>query len=112
MSISEQVRELRIYASTYEESPFGREVEGTAGVLRKAADTIESLTAKLADIERSAEEEKAWRYCKECEYYAPLPNGVRGVKRGHCEKRYPRDNRRGCTRACKMFVEKDNINEP
>lgn len=65
-----------------------------------------------ANMERSAELEKVWRYCKECKYYTPLKPGVRGGARGHCEKRYQRDSRRGCTRACKMFSEKDNKNEP
>ena len=110
MSIDEQVKELRYKADIFEKS--GCAVDGIVKAFREAADTIESLSAKLADMERSAEEEKEWRYCKECEYYTPLPNGVRGGKRGHCEKRYPRDSRRGCTRACKMFSEKNNMNEP
>lgn len=60
MSISEQVKELRRYVETYEKQPFGREVEGTVKVLSDAADTIESLSAKLeeANMERSAENRK------------------------------------------------------
>ena len=46
-TIREQVKELRAYASLYKEPPHGKEVCGTAGLLRKAADTIEFLSAKL-----------------------------------------------------------------
>lgn len=108
MSISEQIKDLRIYEKC-KEFPWP-----TRQIFKEAANTIESLSEKLqaANIERSAELEKVWRYCKECKYYTPLKPGVRGGARGYCEKRYPRDSRRGCTRACKMFSEKDNKNEP
>lgn len=108
--ISEQVKELREYTNV---SLYARECE-TKELLKQAADTIESLSAKLqaANRERSADGKKTWRYCKECEHYTPLPSGVRGGKRGYCEKRYPRDSRRGCIRACTMFSEKGNKNEP
>lgn len=52
--ISEQVKELRNIADCY----YG-EISSYAGQISKAADTIESLSAKLADMERSAED------CKE-----------------------------------------------
>lgn len=56
MSISEQVKELRMYADEYEQPPYGRAVEKTENVLRNAADIIETLSAKLqvADTERSS----------------------------------------------------------
>ena len=108
MSISEQVNKLREAVKSYR--PYVPYY--VIGLLHNAADTIESLSEKLEDFERSAEEEKVWRYCAECKHYTPLPNGVRGGKRGYCEKRYPRDSRRGCIRACKIFSEKDNMNDP
>ncbi len=108
MNIIEQIKELRKLSEDIKFVPSLRKI------FSEAADTIESLSAKLqeANTEQSAELEKVWRYCKECKYYTPLKPGVRGGARGHCEKRYPRDSRRGCTRACKMFSEKDNANEP
>ena len=61
MSISEQVKELRYKADIY--NTVGSvwelnraEAKILQGLLRKAADTIESLSAKLADMERSAED--------------------------------------------------------
>lgn len=50
MSISEQVKELRTYANA---SLYARESKAKE-VMNQAADTIESLSAKLADMERSA----------------------------------------------------------
>lgn len=48
MSISEQVKKLRNLVKEYKNPPYGREVAGTAEALSEAADTIESLSAKLA----------------------------------------------------------------
>ncbi len=60
MSISEQVKGLRYKADIY--NTVGSvwelnraEAKILQGLLRKAADTIESLSAKLADMGRSAE---------------------------------------------------------
>ena len=52
--VSEQVKELRAWADSYYKADFGR--DGIVVALCKAADTIESLSAKLADMERSAED--------------------------------------------------------
>ncbi len=57
MSISEQVKELREVAEMYEGLDGGK-------ILSEAADTIEALSAKLADMERSAEDcGGGWIYC-------------------------------------------------
>ena len=45
--ISELVDKLKKYVAEYNLPPFGREVEGTPELLLEAADTIESLSAKL-----------------------------------------------------------------
>lgn len=52
--IGQQVNKLRLYAKEYERMPYHREIEGTSDLLKQAADTIESLSAKLAaaNIER------------------------------------------------------------
>lgn len=61
MNISEQVKKLRNIADCY----YG-EISSYAGQISKAADTIESLSAKLADMERSAEDcGGGWIPCKE-----------------------------------------------
>lgn len=52
MSISEQVKELRTYANV---SLYARENKARE-LLNQAADTIESLSVKLADMERPAED--------------------------------------------------------
>ena len=52
MSISEQVKELRIAGGTC----IGMGKELIARFLLEAADTIEALSAKLEDMERSAED--------------------------------------------------------
>ena len=52
MSISEQVKELRIAGGTC----IGMGKELIARFLLEAADTIEALSAKLADMGRSAED--------------------------------------------------------
>lgn len=54
MSISEQVKELRYKADIFEKSGYA--VDGIVKAFREAADTIESLSAKLADMEQSAED--------------------------------------------------------
>lgn len=54
MSISEQVKELRDKADVFEKSGYA--VDGIVKAFREAADTIESLHAKLVDMERSAED--------------------------------------------------------
>lgn len=63
MSISEQVKELRAIANNLSighNMPISLAVER----FREAADTIESLSAKLADMERSAEDcGDGWIYC-------------------------------------------------
>lgn len=46
--VREQVKELRKLAGRYETLPYGREVYGTAELLKQAADTIEALSSKLA----------------------------------------------------------------
>ena len=51
MSISEQVKELREIAKNFSEWEYNRFYD----TISRAADTIESLCAKLADMERSAE---------------------------------------------------------
>ena len=51
MSISEQVKELREF-----EIGWLHDVPMTKAIMRQAADTIESLSAKLADMERPEED--------------------------------------------------------
>lgn len=55
MNISEQIKELREVAEMYEGLDGG-------DILREAAGTIESFSAKLADMERSAEND-GWILC-------------------------------------------------
>lgn len=50
--ISEQVKELREIASEFDLD----DKEELSNMINEAADTIESLSAKLADMERSAED--------------------------------------------------------
>lgn len=59
--ISEFVKTLRLYASEYNESPYGREIEGTEDLLKEAADIIDELSTKLA----SANKERIERYYKD-----------------------------------------------
>lgn len=63
MSISEQVKELRAYSNS---SLYAREGKARE-LLKEAADTIESLFAKLQaeNMERSAEDCGGWIPCKE-----------------------------------------------
>ena len=71
MSISEQVKELRYKADIY--NTVGSvwelnraEAKILQGLLRKAADTIESLSAKQENMERSAEDcGGGWIPCKD-----------------------------------------------
>ena len=56
MSISEQVKELREF-----EIGWLHDVPMAKGIMKQAADTIESLSAKLADMERSAEDKNSWQ---------------------------------------------------
>lgn len=58
MSISEQVKELREIAELFDEIDDGRRM------LLQAADTIESLSAKLANMERSADDCGGWIECE------------------------------------------------
>lgn len=60
MSISEQVNELRDGSDVYKVGGFPE----VSKLLKNAADTIESLSAKLADMERSAEDCGGWILCK------------------------------------------------
>ena len=62
MSISEQVKEIKACAYAHEAS--GDAIYGTANILYQAADTIESLSAKLAGMERSAEDCGGWIECE------------------------------------------------
>lgn len=66
MSISEQVKELRELSDGIDEDEIGR-YYGLCleTALDNAADTIESLSAKLADMERSAEDCGGWIPCKD-----------------------------------------------
>lgn len=57
MSISEQVKELRYKADIFEKS--GCAVDGIAKAFREAADTIESLSAKLKEADCGG----GWIYC-------------------------------------------------
>lgn len=68
MSISEQVKELRKLANSKEFEPHEPVTYGFYARIKsklfKAADTIESLSAKLADMERSVEDcGGGWIYC-------------------------------------------------
>ena len=51
MSISERVKELRKISQQY---PVNIDIDLFDRILNEAADTIEALSAKLADMERSA----------------------------------------------------------
>lgn len=78
MSISEQVKELRDYANLAEIS------KSEENMILRAADTIESLSAKLADMERSAEDcGSVWILCKD-----RLPGEKEGVKIGSTDKEF------------------------
>lgn len=57
MSISEQVNYLRVISSIMQDKDWRI-------AIIYAADTIESLSAKLADMERSAEDCGGWIRCK------------------------------------------------
>ncbi len=60
MSISEQVKELREYEQ------YKVFAQNTRRIFKEAADTIEFLSAKLADMERSAEDcGGGWIKCKD-----------------------------------------------
>ena len=62
MSISEQVKELREIAKNFSEWEYNRFYD----TISRAADTIESLCAKLANMERSAEDcGGGWILCSE-----------------------------------------------
>lgn len=47
--VRELVKKLRRCAEAYKNPPYGREVEGTTELMEQAADTIEALSAKLAE---------------------------------------------------------------
>ena len=64
MNISEQVKELRYKADIFEKS--GCAVDGIVKAFREAADTIETLSAKLTDMERTAEDCGVWIIASEC----------------------------------------------
>lgn len=55
MSISEQVKELREYAN-FISGIFTEDIDVLKSVFSEAADTIEALSAKLADKERPVED--------------------------------------------------------
>lgn len=60
--INEQIRELRELTYAVKNEMAGK--HETSAALNEAADTIESLSAKLADIERPAEDCRGgWIYC-------------------------------------------------
>lgn len=63
MNISEQVKELRKISQQY---PVNIDIDLFERILNEAADTIEALFAKLADMERSAEDcGGGWILCSE-----------------------------------------------
>lgn len=45
MTDQEIIKALRYYAYRYRQPPYGREIEGTDGLLDDAADRLEELTA-------------------------------------------------------------------
>ncbi len=72
MSISEQVKELREKANYINE--MGTTYPSVIRLLNEAADTIESLSAKLADMERSVEDcGSGWIICNK--YNLPKEKG-------------------------------------
>ncbi len=72
MSISEQVRELRDLSEIPDIDVTG--LYNLNDILAQAADTIESLSAKLADMERSAEDcGGGWIICNK--YNLPKEKG-------------------------------------
>lgn len=61
MRISEQIKELRKMSQQY---PVNIDIDLFERTLNQAADTIESLSANLADMERKAEDcGGGWIYC-------------------------------------------------
>lgn len=69
MSIREQVKELRDKADIYNAVGSAWELNCAEAkklqtMIRKAADTIEALSEKLADMERSAEDCGGWIECE------------------------------------------------
>lgn len=66
---------------------------------------LEWLKKPASDLAIVAGKENCvYRYCEECKKFIPLPNGVRGGKRGYCKRRRRGDTRSGRSRACKLFV--------
>ncbi len=63
-AINEQVKELREYADSILDV-FAEDIDVLRGTFEEAADTIEALSAELADMERSAEDCGGWIACKE-----------------------------------------------
>ncbi len=61
MSINEQVKELREIAKNFSEWEYNRFYD----TISRAADTIESLSAKLANMERSEDCGGGWIPCKD-----------------------------------------------
>lgn len=51
--IGKLLDDLRTYADDYSQSPWHREIDGTIELLEKAANAIEALSEKLANMERS-----------------------------------------------------------
>lgn len=95
-NIKEQIRYLRELATDteYNEDELKK-------ALNEAANTIEELSG----INKENRKKENYKHCEDCENFIPLPSGIRGGKRGHCKKRYPRDSRSGRVRACKQFSE-------
>lgn len=50
--LSDQVKKLREYAKGYEDNPCNKTILDTDKILRQAADTIETLSAKVANTEQ------------------------------------------------------------
>lgn len=80
MSISEQVKELRELADALHREKWYSAHDTVIDV----ADTIESLSAKLADMERSADDcGGGWILCKD-----RLPGEKEGVKIGSTDEEF------------------------
>lgn len=70
MDIIEQVKELRKAARWFDGTGLPEAIK----LVNDAADTIESISAKLADMERQAEDGGGWIYCGDGENLPAEPS--------------------------------------
>lgn len=85
--MEEMIQKLQTYAKAYDESPLGREVEGTKELLMETAAYLQSLKTQYQDgqkVYREGDDESDLIFCPHCRADVATNDDYPEMRPAHC----------------------------